>query len=83
MEKRLPQHRMGILAIGRNDFSGNVYRNECPACGVPPFFWCQTETAARLGTPHLERSIAPMRAQQESGVDRTGLRIPKFGDKRE
>ena len=82
MEHKPPQHKMGILAIGKNDFEGSVYQRQCPTCGVPAFWWCQTESGKRVGVPHAERGGAsPLRAPEESGVDRTGLRVPRFGQK--
>lgn len=64
MEQRPPQHKMGILAVGRNQFSGNVYENHCPVCGVPPWYWCQSSSGQRLGLPHGERS-GPVRMAKE------------------
>lgn len=64
MEQQKPQYKMGILSVGRNDFEESVYQNRCPSCGAPAFYWCQTESGKRLGTPHGARSGPPRRVKE-------------------
>jgi len=63
-ERVLGHHKMGILAIGRHDFEESVYKNACPTCGAPAFYWCRAETGKRLGTPHDARSGPPRRVKE-------------------